>query len=112
MKPRDITPDLMIVKSEPEEEHLRSKAGQYCTLGLIRGSPLPADAALGVPNNSIILSMESSKHGLGASHRKLPFIGNGGQAPALAPGSSKRFPDLIYTTITIICISSSRRLGR
>ncbi|MCI0797525.1 MAG: ferredoxin--NADP reductase [Chloroflexi bacterium] len=31
---RDITPDLWIIKLEPEEGPLRFKAGQYCTLGL------------------------------------------------------------------------------
>ena len=31
---RDITPDLFIIKLEPEEGPLRFKAGQYCTLGL------------------------------------------------------------------------------
>ena len=30
----DITPDLFIIKLEPEEGPLRFKAGQYCTLGL------------------------------------------------------------------------------
>ncbi len=31
---RDITPDLWIIKLEPEGGPLRFKAGQYCTLGL------------------------------------------------------------------------------
>ena len=30
----DITNDLMVIKLEPEEDPLRFKAGQYCTLGL------------------------------------------------------------------------------
>ena len=30
----DITPDLMIIKLEPEDKHFLFKAGQYCTLGL------------------------------------------------------------------------------
>ena len=34
MERTDITGDLMVIKLEPEQEPLRFKAGQYCTLGI------------------------------------------------------------------------------